>query len=219
LSIGAFAEGFEFYLDGKGYFKADDKFAAFRVARAVTETMGSAGISSRKNIAAERPIVVMCIGTDRSTGDSLGPLVGDMLVKWRLNGIHVYGTLDNPVHARNLKETLVNALALHPGAYLVAVDASLGVLDHVGCITVGKGPIKPGAGLKKELPAVGDMHITGVVNTGGFMDFLVLQSTRLSVVMRMADIIARGLHLAFNDYSSISFRDSVSFSQFQLMDQ
>jgi hypothetical protein len=52
------------------------------------------------------------------------------------------------------------------------------------------------------------MHITGVVNTGGFMDFLVLQSTRLSVVMKMADIIARGLHMAFNEYSSINFQDT-----------
>ena len=197
-------------MDGKGYFKSDDKFAALRVARAVSETMEVTGIKNSIRTARERPIVVMCIGTDRSTGDSLGPLVGDMLVKWKMNGIHIFGTLDNPVHARNLKETLENALEIYPGAYLVAIDASLGVIDHVGCISVGQGPIKPGAGLKKELPAVGDMHITGVVNTGGFMDFLVLQSTRLSVVMKMADIIARGIHMAFNEYSSVSFRDSIS---------
>jgi putative sporulation protein YyaC len=202
-------------LDSKGYFKSDDKFAALKVARAVSDTMETAGFRYRMNAREERPVVVMCIGTDRSTGDSLGPLVGDMLVKWRLSGVHIYGTLDNPVHARNLEETLIKARELNPKAYLVAIDASLGVLDHVGCISVGQGPIKPGAGLKKELPAVGDMHITGVVNTGGFMDFLVLQSTRLSVVMKMADVIARGLHMAFNEYSSISFRDSLSLSQFK----
>ena len=156
----------------------------------------------------ERSVIAMCIGTDRSTGDSLGPLVGDMLVKFKMNGVHVYGTLENPVHARNLEETLTNARILHPDAFLVAVDASLGILDHVGCISVGKGPIKPGAGLKKELPPVGDMHITGIVNTGGFMDFLVLQSTRLSVVMKMADVIARSLHMAINEYSSISVQDA-----------
>lgn len=206
-------EGLRVCLDAKGYFKSDDKFAALRVARAVSETLEIAGFKDRMSTVRERPIVVMCIGTDRSTGDSLGPLVGDMLVKWKMTGVHVFGTLDNPVHARNLKETLFNALEIHPGAYLVAVDASLGALDHVGCISVGQGPIKPGAGLKKELPAVGDMHITGVVNTGGFMDFLVLQSTRLSVVMKMADIIARGLHMAFNEYSSISLRDTFSVSQ------
>lgn len=200
-------------MDVKGYFKADDKFAAFKVARAVSETMETAGLKYRMNTSGERPIVVMCIGTDRSTGDSLGPLVGDMLTKWRLPEIHVYGTLENPVHARNLEEMSEKVRLSLPGAFTVAVDASLGVLEHVGCISVGQGPIKPGAGLKKELPAVGDMHITGVVNTGGFMDFLVLQSTRLSVVMRMADIIARGLHMAMNETSSSTLRDTLTLSQ------
>jgi len=202
-------------LDGKGYFKADDKFAAFKVARAVADTMETSGFKYRKNAAQERPVVVMCIGTDRSTGDSLGPLVGDMLSKWKLPNVHVFGTLENPVHARNLEENIAKALGISPKAYFVAIDASLGILDHVGCISVGLGPIKPGAGLKKELPAIGDMHITGVVNTGGFMDFLVLQSTRLSVVMRMADVIARGLHMAFNEYSSVTFRDPISLTQIQ----
>ncbi len=201
-------------MDVKGYFKSDDKFAAFKVARAVSDTMEISGLRYKMIATQERPVVVMCIGTDRSTGDSLGPLVGDMLVKWKMTGVHVFGTLDNPVHARNLEETLLKALESHPKAYIVAVDASLGILDHVGCISVGQGPIKPGAGLKKELPPVGDMHITGVVNTGGFMDFLVLQSTRLSVVMKMADIIARGLHMAFNEYSTLTYRDSFSLSQF-----
>lgn len=195
-------------MDNKYYFRSDDKLAVFKVAKAISDTMELSGLKSRKNALRERSVIAMCIGTDRSTGDSLGPLVGDMLVKFKMSGVHVYGTLDNPVHARNLEETLTNARILHPDAFLVAVDASLGILDHVGCISVGRGPIKPGAGLKKELPPVGDMHITGIVNTGGFMDFLVLQSTRLSVVMRMADVIARSLHMAINEYSSISVQDA-----------
>ena len=92
-------------MSGKGYFRSDDKFAALKVARAVSNIMGEEdlgyGTSSQK-----RPIVVMCIGTDRSTGDSLGPLVGDMLSKWKMADIHIFGTLDFPVHARNLEETL-----------------------------------------------------------------------------------------------------------------
>ncbi|MCX7773123.1 MAG: spore protease YyaC, partial [Clostridia bacterium] len=103
-------------MDGKGYFKSDDKFAAFKVARAVSETMEMAGFRHRISHPQERPVVVMCIGTDRSTGDSLGPLVGDMLTKWKLPGVQVYGTLDNPVHARNLEEVLIKALEIHPHA-------------------------------------------------------------------------------------------------------
>ena len=47
-------------------------------------------------------IMFLCIGTDRSTGDSLGPLVGHMLRSRRLKGAAVIGTLDKPVHAMNL---------------------------------------------------------------------------------------------------------------------
>lgn len=141
-------------------------------------------------------------------------MVGDMLVKWKIPDVHVFGTLENPVHARNLEEIMSNAVCRLPCAFVVAIDASLGVMEHVGCITVGRGPIKPGAGLKKELPPVGDMHITGIVNTGGFMDFLVLQSTRLSVVMRMADIIARGMHMAFNEFT-VPVKGNLSLTQYQ----
>ncbi len=191
----------------KGYFKLDDKLAVFKVAGAISKTMQLAGFKNKNSIVNERPIIVMCIGTDRSTGDSLGPLVGDMLRKYKTPSVHIYGTLESPVHARNLEETLSKALSLHSDAYIVAVDASLGTVDHVGCISVGVGPIKPGAGLKKDLPPVGNMHITGVVNNGGFMDFLVLQSTRLSVVMKMADIISRSIHMVINEYSSFIIQD------------
>lgn len=200
-------------LDNKGYFRSDDKFAAFKVARAVSELMTEAGLNHNEDDSCRRPIVVMCIGTDRSTGDSLGPLVGDMLSKWKLPGVQVLGTLDEPVHAKNLEEVLIKTAHQFPRAYIVAIDASLGILEHVGSISVGRGPIRPGAGLKKELPPVGDMHITGIVNTGGFMDFLVLQSTRLSLVMRMADVIARGVHMAVNEFITLPIRKNLTLDK------
>jgi putative sporulation protein YyaC len=204
-----------FCLINKNYFRMDDKYVVFKIANAISETMELDGAKHRINLE-QCPVVIMCIGTDRSTGDSLGPLVGDMLSKRNLRNIHVFGTLENPVHARNLEETVTKANRIFPGAYIVAVDASLGSLNHVGSISVGRGPIKPGAGLKKDLPAVGNMHITGVVNTGGFMDFLVLQSTRLSVVMKMADVITKSLHMFFSGYSIFSFRDHLPMSQLNL---
>src|SRR5690349_12433802 len=55
-----------------------------------------------------KPIVILCIGTDRSTGDSLGPIVGSKLIEQvsSSNTIHIFGTLKNPVHAVNLEETI-----------------------------------------------------------------------------------------------------------------
>ena len=49
----------------------------------------------------EKTVVFLCIGTDRATGDALGPLVGSYLLK---NGLeNVYGTVDEPVHAEKFE--------------------------------------------------------------------------------------------------------------------
>jgi len=138
-------------------------------------------------------IVFVCIGTDRSTGDSFGPLIGYKLRNLRYSNVHVFGTLDSPVHAKNL-DTVLNEIRINiSNPFIIAVDACLGKMESVGFVTVGSGPIKPGSGVKKELTPVGDINITGIVNFGGFMDFLVLQNTRLSLVMKMADIVAGGV--------------------------
>lgn len=140
-----------------------------------------------------RPLVLLCIGTDRSTGDCLGPLVGTKLASAHQETFYVYGTLEHPVHATNLKAKLAEIYREHRNPVLVAVDASLGSIDSVGYITVGDGALRPGAGVHKCLPAVGEIHITGIVNVGGFMEYMVLQNTRLNLVMRMAETITQGI--------------------------
>ncbi len=142
-----------------------------------------------------RPPVVLAIGTDRSTGDSLGPLVGTKLTELAPGLLPVFGTLEEPVHAVNLNEklALIERTFTHP--LIIAVDACLGQLQNVGTITLGKGSLQPGTGVHKELPPVGEIFISGVVNIGGFLEYLVLQNTRLGLVMKMADCITRALIL------------------------
>ncbi len=140
-------------------------------------------------------VTFLCIGTDRSTGDSLGPLIGYKLMKHGLRNASVMGTLDNPVHAMNLEHCLGKSKAMFEDSIVVAVDASVGNLEHVGYVTLGRGPLKPGLGVKKELDAVGDLFITGIVGSATSSDPLMLQSVRLSVVMRLADCISNGVLL------------------------
>ena len=140
-----------------------------------------------------RPIVFVCIGTDRSTGDSLGPLIGTLLQEKEITPYHVYGTLDDPIHAVNMDAKLAEIKQKHFNPFIIGIDACLGRLKSVGSIQVGNGPVKPGAGVNKELPEVGNMHITGIVNVSGFMEFFVLQNTRLNLVLKMAKTIANGI--------------------------
>lgn len=146
-----------------------------------------------------RRIVIVCIGTDRSTGDSLGPLVGQKLIAKINRPVQLFGKLDEPIHALNLGCALEEIKLGWKHPFILAIDASLGQLSSVGSIQCGIGPVRPGLGVQKDLPPVGDLHITGIVNVGGFMKYFVLQNTRLSIVMRMADIIADSISSALED--------------------
>lgn len=149
----------------------------------------------------ERPLVFLCIGSDRATGDCLGPIVGYKLSKMKQYDIHLYGTLEQPVHAKNLSETVDYIRGHHPNAFVIAVDASLGKSSHIGYITLGEGPLLPGAGVDKDLPPVGDIFITGIVNFSGMLDHMLLQTTRLNVVMVLADYICTGINYCFYQLS------------------
>ena len=143
----------------------------------------------------KRGVLALCIGTDRSTGDSLGPLIGYKLKEHEVRQIQIVGTLERPIHAMNLEQSMAMIRIRYPNHVIVAVDASVGSQDHVGCITLGKGALRPGLGVCKDLQAVGDIFITGIVGGYGNYDPLMLQSVRLSMVMKMADYICESVFL------------------------
>jgi len=180
------------------YFNSCDKNTAYKLGCLLSELL-------KNPILANKAIVFLCIGSDRATGDSLGPIIGYKLAKHsKYRKYHVYGTLAEPVHAKNLKETIDMIYRKHEDAFIIAIDASLGKSSHIGYITIGEGPLKPGAGVDKDLPEVGDIFITGIVNFAGFLDNMLLQTTRLNVVMSMADQICQAISYSFNRLRSLS---------------
>jgi putative sporulation protein YyaC len=154
-----------------------------------------------------RSIVFVCIGTDRSTGDSLGPLVGYKIGKLKSKRIFAVGNLESPVHAKNIDNTINEITEKYNEPLIVVIDACLGRMEHIGFISIGEGPIKPGSGVNKNLLPVGDIHITGIVNFGGFMDFMILQNTRLNTVMKMADIVASGIRYVVEQFEASEKED------------
>ncbi|RST70973.1 spore protease YyaC [Siminovitchia acidinfaciens] len=159
-----------------------------------------------------QPVVIICIGTDRSTGDSLGPLVGSFLQEAGMKYFHVYGTLENPVHAMNLNEILQYVKKTYKKPFIIGIDACLGRLASIGEIKVGTGPLKPGAGVNKKLPEVGDVFITGIVNIAGHMEFVVLQNTRLNLVMKLAKKIAAAIIETDKIYDKKRTLQSIGFN-------
>jgi len=166
-----------------------------------------------KNNKSKNGIIILCIGTDRSTGDSLGPLVGYKLAPYISNypNVHLLGTLEEPVHAKNLDDKINYIKSAYNESLILAIDASLGNMDKIGYISIRNGPIKPGLGVNKDLPEIGDISITGVVNVGGMMEYLVLQNTRLSLVMNMADVIARSINIALFRLKSRIIKEGIKY--------
>ncbi len=133
-------------------------------------------------------IVFVCIGTDRSTGDAFGPLVGSRLKQWGFP--HVIGTLEQPCDAYAVEGSLEETFRLQSeGRTVIAVDACLGKPQSVGSCAASEGPLQPGAATGRKLPPVGDYSIAGIVNEYGVKSksYWKLQTTSLHLVMRMAD--------------------------------
>jgi putative sporulation protein YyaC len=187
-----------------------EKNALFKIRDALTESI-------KKCTNTHKQIILICIGTDRSTGDSLGPLVGEKLKFLKRQGFILFGTLENPVHAKNLRQVLDNINHTYENPFVVAVDASLGTADEVGNIVIKNTPLFPGSALDKNLPPVGNISIKGIVNVSGTLDFMVLQNTRLYIVMLLSDIISNGIyHAIIQNLGSKRFISNVDDSNLGL---
>ena len=139
----------------------------------------------------QREVVFLCIGSDRYIGDSLGPLIGSMLQENEISH-PVYGTLEDPVHAFNLKIVLKDIYKKRDNPLLISIDASLGEKEQVGDVLFNEGPLVPGKALEKMLPEVGDYHFQGIVNyLDPFPSSQFLNDTRLHTVMKLAKLITQ----------------------------
>jgi putative sporulation protein YyaC len=137
-------------------------------------------------------VVFVCIGTDRSSGDSLGPLVGTALQE--LGYPHVIGTLESPCDASNLSMRL---LEIPEQSTVIAIDACLGQPMSVGLFQVSNQPLIPGKSVGKVLPLVGDYTIAAIVNADGPKHYSILQTTSLNKVLKMSKEITDAVRKVF----------------------
>jgi putative sporulation protein YyaC len=163
--------------------------------------MQGAGMHSTKNRApspVEKLPVVVCVGSDLAIGDSLGPIVGSMLkFKTQGLGIFLYGTLSSPITAKEIKYVRTFLKETHRGAPVIAIDAAVGEAGDIGLIKINDTPLLPGAGANKQLGAIGDITIMGIVAEKSIANYGLLNTTRLNLVYRMAEIISEGLSALF----------------------
>lgn len=138
--------------------------------------------------------VILCVGSDLSVGDSLGPVTGTKL-KEKLKNLncYVYGTLSKPITAHEVGYMNEFLWETHPDCQVIAIDAAVGVSGDIGLIKVGKRGLSPGSGANKKLSKVGDVSIMGIVAEKSVFNYSLFSATRLNIVYKMADIICDGI--------------------------
>lgn len=141
--------------------------------------------------------VIVCVGTDKCIGDSLGPIVGSILIEKNFS-LPVFGTLQSPIHALNIEEKLKYINKLHPNALIIGIDACLGEENSIGEIHIRDYPIHPGKGVGKSLPEIGHISIIGIVDSSDSAVFFTNRSIRLYLIMEMAKVISNALISAYS---------------------
>ncbi len=150
-----------------------------------TQPDTTASLSRSLSRLLRRRPVILCVGSDRVTGDCIGPLVGHLLKQRFDVPAFVYGGLDSPVNALNLAETAAFIAARHTEPLLV-IDSSVGSREDVGTIRLFSGAVRPGSALGKDLGSVGDVGITATVAPKNSD----LGAVRLNLVFNLAETIA-----------------------------
>jgi putative sporulation protein YyaC len=151
-------------------------------------------LALKKTLSGSNVPVILCIGSDLSVGDSLGPITGTKL-KENLKGLNcfVYGTLTKPITAHEVKYMNDFLKQTHPSNPIIAIDAAVGNNGDIGLIKIAKKGLRPGSGANKKLAKVGDVSIMGIIAEKSVFNLSILSATRLNIVYKMSQLITNGI--------------------------
>lgn len=144
-------------------------------------------------------LLFLCIGTDRSSGDSFGPLTGTLLKEAGFDG--VIGDLERPCDAETWGERMkeLERLCASGKRMVVALDAGLGTEHNSGMFVIRRGPLEAGRSMKLGLPPVGMYSIAAIVNSNRANPYTVLQTTPLGRVLTMSrQVVAAALEVFYS---------------------
>lgn len=143
--------------------------------------------------------IILCIGSTKLNGDSLGPRVGSCLVKEGI-GLPVFGTVENPIHALNLEKAYKSIRSSYENPSILAVDAAISQRTcKVGCVSLIPKALSAGTGVHKELISVGSSSIVGFVCAvnDNSLYFPPLAKVDLNFVDKIASVIVDSILFAY----------------------
>lgn len=144
-------------------------------------------------------LILVCIGTDKMTGDLFGPLVGNKIKD--LNNekylkMIVYGDLENQVIFSNANQVINKIKYKYEKPCIIAIDSALSKKENIGKIIVKKGGVSYGHALKKKSNEIGDVTVKAIVGINYnhvYKNFKSLENVPLNLIVKLANIVANGI--------------------------
>ena len=110
-------------------------------------------------------IVILCVGTNKLIGDSVGPIVGQKLARLLKNkqNVWIYGNTKRNLNLKNAKQILKQIQITHKQAFVITIDAALGPKEMIENTWIGSGIVKIGEALDKQIQYFSNITIKGIV--------------------------------------------------------
>lgn len=129
-------------------------------------------------------IVILCVGTNKLIGDSIGPIVGQKLTRL-LNdkeNVKIYGNTRETLNLQNARHILEKIPYIYQAPFIITIDAALGPKEMIESIFITTGKIKIGEALGHSIGYYSNINIKGIV--GEYQENLKENLDTLSEVKR-----------------------------------
>lgn len=141
-------------------------------------------------------MVFLCVGTNKIIGDAVGPIIGDRLKFLENDFLKVYGTTNNTLNFSNAQNVIEKIYDEYKNPFLITIDAALSNKEKVGKIFIGKGFIKLGNALEKNISFYSNITIKCVVGNHFYnekQNIEELKNANTSSVLAMSKIVSMGI--------------------------
>lgn len=144
-----------------------------------------------------KDILFLCIGNSKISGDSLGPIIGSFLQKYKYNmkkydndiEIDILGTIQEPIGYKKIDLAIENIKLRRQFSNIIIIDSALGDEKNIGKILINTSNLYAGEGVNKGKKLNGDIIIKGIVGKNHHnkeKNIIELKNIENNVVEKMA---------------------------------